>query len=74
MSRNLFRQFLDLVPDPALQTGTVESITDGIATISLPGGGSLKARGNTTVGASVFVRNGVIEGNAPALTVSIIEI
>lgn len=71
---NLFRQFLDLIPDPALQVGEVIDITDDIATVELPGGGTLKARGNTTVGASVFVRNGVIEGDAPALSVSIIEV
>lgn len=71
---NLFRQFLDLIPDPALQTGQVIDITDDIATVELPGGGTLKARGNTSIGASVFVRNGVIEGDAPALSVSIIEI
>ena len=38
------------------------------ATITLPGGGVLQARGQATVGQRVFVRDGVIEGEAPALT------
>lgn len=71
---NLFKQFLDLIPDPALQTGTVVSISDEIATVELPGGGQIKARGTTAVGAKVFVKGGVIEGEAPDLPVELIEI
>ncbi len=71
---NLFRQFLDLIPDPALQVGTVTAISNELATVELPGGGLIKARGNTTVGQAVFVRNGVIEGDAPDLPVDLIEI
>jgi len=71
---NLFRQFLDLIPDPALQVGEVLFITSGIATIELPGGGRITARGEATVGQKVFVRNGLIEGQAPNLTVSLIEV
>lgn len=67
--RNLYRQFLDLIPDPALQVGEVLFVDSNIATIELPGGGLLKARGTATVGQNVFVRAGVIEGVAPSLTV-----
>jgi hypothetical protein len=74
MSKNLFRQFLDLIPDPALQVGTVASITSGIVSITMPGGGVLKARGEATVGQTVFVRGGVIEGPAPTLPVELIEV
>ena len=74
--RNQFQQFLDLVPDPALQVGTVQSVESNVATVILPGGGLLKARGGSTalVGQSVFVRNDVIEGLAPNLPLEIIEI
>jgi hypothetical protein len=34
----------------------------------LPGGGKLQARGETTPGQRVFVRDGAIEGPAPELT------
>lgn len=71
---NLFKQFLDLIPDPALQIGTVTSVSNNIATITLPGGGTLTARGEATVGQQVFVRSGVIEGSAPQLPVEIIEV
>ena len=46
--RNQFQQFLDLVPDPALQVGTVQSVESNVATVILPGGGLLKARGGST--------------------------
>lgn len=74
MPKNLFRQFLDLIPDPALQVGTVQSISDNMATLEMPGGGFLKARGPAMVGQTVFVRGGVIEGPAPALPVELIDI
>ena len=50
------------------------SVTSGIASIELPGGGVLKARGDATTGQQVFVRGGVIEGTAPNLPVELIEI
>ena len=74
--RNQFQQFLDLVPDPALQVGTVQSVAANLATVIMPGGGLLKARGGSSdlVGRAVFVRNDVIEGLAPNLTLEVIEI
>lgn len=71
---NLFRQFLNLIPDPALQVGDVTAVADGIATVALPGGGTIQARGAATVGQAVFVRGGVIEGPAPSLPVVLIEV
>ena len=65
---NLFKQFLDLLPPRPLEVGTVQSIiASGIATIELPGGGVLQARGEATQGQRVFVRDGLIEGPAPEL-------
>lgn len=71
---NLFKQFLDLIPDPSQQVGEVVAISDGIATIELPDGGRLNATGAATVGQQVFVRGGVIEGAAPSLPVDLIEV
>lgn len=71
---NLFRQLIDLIPDPALQVGEVTSFLDGICTITLPGGGTLTARGEATIGQQVFVRGGVVEGPAPELSVELIEV
>ena len=74
--RNLFKEFLALIPDPALQVGAVQSDSANVAIVVLPGGGLLKARGGSPelVGRNVFVRDGVIEGLAPDLPTEIIEI
>lgn len=71
---NLYRQFLDLLPARPLQVGTVTATDGSTCTVQLPGGGVLQTRGAATVGQQVFVRDGVIEGDAPALTVVAIEI
>ena len=65
---NIYRQFLDLLPKRPLQIGEVAAVDAGVATITLPGGGVIQARGQATVGQRVFVRGGVIEGPAPSLT------
>ena len=71
---NLFKQFLDLLPPRPLEVGTVQSIYSGIATIELPGGAQIKARGAATVGQHVFEQGGQILGEAPALPIDIIEV
>lgn len=71
---NLYEQFRQLIPDPPLQAGTVIDVGSGLVTVALPGGGLIKARGNAAVGQNVFVRDGVVEGIAPSLTLEIIEI
>lgn len=65
---NIFREFLDLLPARPLQIGTVLAVSGSQCTVELPGGGLLQVRGSATVGAQVFVRDGVIEGVAPSLT------
>ena len=67
--RNLFVEFKALLASGPLQVGTVAFVDDGIAVIDLPGGGRLRARGEASVGARVFVRDGVIEGPAPELPI-----
>jgi hypothetical protein len=71
---NLYQQFRSLLPDPPLQVGNVIAANGGVATVQMPGGGLLKARGTALVGQKVFVRDGVIEAIAPNLTLEIIEI
>lgn len=71
---NLYKRLRGLFPDPPRLVGTVASYADGVATITLPGGGQLQARGEASPGDRVFFRDGVIEGPAPALDIEIIEI
>ena len=74
--RNLYRELQELLPQPKLQVGILESISQEIATIRLPSGETLSARGPKPeyLGQRVFVRNNVIEGLAPNLPTQIIEI
>ena len=72
--RNPYRQLMDILPQRPLQVGDVVQVDAGTALVELPGGGRLTARGDATVGQRVFVRDGVIEGAAPALPIENIEV
>lgn len=74
MSTNIYKQFLDLIPDPPRQVGEVASVSGGVATVELPGGGLVRALGSATVGDQVFVRDGLIEGQAPSLSIVLIDV
>lgn len=75
MQTNPYRALLALLPQDPLQVGTVTTINaDDTRTVQLPGGGTLRARGDAALGARVFVRSGLIEGPAPALTVLTIDV
>ncbi len=70
---NAFRALRELLPEPPLLRATVvTSHTDGTVTVEFPGGGQQRVRGDITSGA-VYVRNGVIEGEAPDLDPLTIE-
>lgn len=71
---NIYKAFLDLIPDDPRQLGTVTVVAGESATIELPGGGIVRALGAATVGQQVFVRGGVIESQAPALPIVVIEV
>lgn len=75
-SRNLFRQFLDLIPSPQLLVGEIVATipADGVVVVQLPGGGEIRARGEGSIGDPVWVRNGVVEGPAPDLPVELIDL
>lgn len=74
MSANLFVLFRKLLPSYPLQVGEVVARDGDTATVELPGGGRLTARGSGSVGTKVFVRNGAIEGAAPSLTIETIDV
>jgi len=71
---NPWKALQALVAGPPLQVGTVVSVDSGVATIALPGGGVVQARGSGTAGQRVFFRDGSIEGEAPNLPIEVIEI
>jgi len=74
---NLFRALRELLPEPALMVATVAAVnaSEGTSTVSFPGGGVQRVRGTSVaVGSLAFIRGGVIEGPAPALTLETIEV
>lgn len=71
---NLYTVFKKLIPNAPLLVGEVVAVYTGGATVTLQGGGTMRVRGVATVGQRVFVRDGVIEGAAPALTLVEIEV
>ena len=71
---NLFAQFRRLLPGQPLLVGVVVSSSASETLVELPGGDRIAVRGSATVGASVFVRAGAIEGEAPALGDGTIEV
>lgn len=71
---NLFKQFTDLLPKTPLQVGVVVEASDGMALVEELGGGRTRVRGVAVEGDNVYFRDGVIEGEAPDLTVENIEV
>lgn len=71
---NPLKRLQNLLPEQPLQVGTVVSVAAGAATITLPSGAVIQARGTAAAGQKVFVRNGLIEGQAPNLDYVEVEI
>ena len=53
---NLYKQFMDLQSPKPLLVGTVAFVINGVATINMPGGGRLQARGPAQAGQRVVER------------------
>lgn len=67
--RNPWLEFRALLPTPALYVVKVLAHNaDGTSTVAFPTGDSFRVRGqDVAVGLFAFVRDGVIEGEAPAV-------
>lgn len=71
---NFYSLFKALLPAAPLLVGTVIAVQAGGCVVQLPDGSHIVARGTASVSQHVFVRDGVIEGQAPALSVVEIEV
>ena len=74
---NLYRALRELLPEAPLLVATVISVqaSTGTSTVQYPGGNQQRVRGTSAAATSqVFVRNGIIENAAPALTALTIEV
>lgn len=74
MSTNAFVRLQRLLPVAPLLVGDVVGGSAGAWAVQLPDGSRINARGVASVGDRVFVRGGVIESQAPHLTVVTIEV
>ncbi|NHC05943.1 hypothetical protein [Azonexus fungiphilus] len=74
MAYNLYQRLRAIIPSPRVQAGTVTSAVPGRVIVTFPDGSTLMVRGTAVSGDRVYVRDGVIEGPAPALPVIEIEI
>lgn len=62
-------KFKRLLPADPLLAGIVDSThADGTVTVQLTAGGYIRVRGTATVGDSVYIRSGQIQGTAPAMS------
>lgn len=65
---NPFARWQALQAPKPQQVGTVIAVDGSRVTVELPSGGQLQAIGQAGVGDRVFVRDGLILGEAPTLT------
>ena len=71
---NLFSLFKTVLPNNSVAAGIIQSVDAGGCVVVLPSGGQLYVRGTGTVGQHVFVRGGAIDGPAPNLTATTIQV
>lgn len=72
--RNPYTRLRELLAAPPLQVGTVTDTSAGTATIELPDGSHIQARGAANIGDNVYVRGDLIEATAPALSIVTVEV
>ena len=71
---NVYKHLIDILPQRPLLVGTVTALDGDVRIVTLPGGAIVRARGDAALADRVFLRDGVIEGPAPALTAINIEV
>ena len=73
---NRWAQFRNLIPGEPTQLGEIASIdaSTGTAFVELLGGGTIRVRGDGQIGDQVYVRGGMIQGQAPQLPSYVIEV
>lgn len=75
MSWNPYKRLVGILSPAPVTYGQVVSLEGYSAVVELRDGAQIRARGmSVTVGQWVYVRGGVIEGLAPALTGTTIEV
>lgn len=73
---NIYRRLRELLPQQPLLIADVLAVNDdNTSTVEYPDGSQQRVRGaSVAVGQPAFIRNGVVEGLAPARVATVIEI
>lgn len=71
---NLYKLFKSIVPDAPLLVGRAVGKDSIQVFIQLPGGAMVSVRGDAQIGKNYFIRDDVIEGEAPDLTAITIDV
>ncbi len=71
---NPYKKLIQMLPQQTIERGEVMVVLDDGVLIDLPTGERIKARGAATVGDFVYVRAGAIDGIAPELTGTTIDV
>ena len=77
MSTTLYTRLMELLPSAPVLTATITTLyLDETALVTLPGGAQLRVRNPLGAGPgdAVYVQDGAVIGQAPALPVVVIEI
>lgn len=72
---NIWRRFQALANPPSLvAVGVVVDADFGECTVAYPGGSQQRVKGAGTVGQAYFIRDGRMDGEAPTLAATVIEV
>ena len=73
---NIYQRLRQLMPAPALLIADIIAVnSDNTSTVQFPDGSQQRVRGTSVaVGPPAFVRDGIVEGLAPARSAVVIEI
>lgn len=77
MSTTLYTRLMELLPSQPVLTATVSTVyLDETALVTMPGGAQARVRNPLAAGQgdAVYVQDGAVIGQAPALPVVVIEI
>lgn len=74
MSLNPYKRLIKLLPGQPIDTGEVMAVNDDGVTVQLLTGALVHVRGEATIGDHVYIRNGAVDGPAPDLLGSEVEI
>ena len=71
---NPYKRLIKMLPQQTVETGVVVAVVDDGVLVDLPTGARIKARGSANVSDTVYVRAGSIDGLAPSLTGTTIDV